>query len=98
MAHYGLNNGGLSPGSTRYLYNEVFFGGAVGGEAGGIFIGGVPGVAGALTAGAGNVTVNANLIQGNLAGAGKGGGIRVNALNGLDVAGTALSTGSYSTT
>ena len=88
VAHYGLNNGGLIQ-ANKILYNEVFFGGAVGGEAGGIFIGGVPGVAGALTAGAGNVTINANLIQGNLAGAGKGGGIRVNAFNGLDVAGTA---------
>ena len=42
VAHYGLNNGGLIQ-ANKILYNEVFFGGAVGGEAGGIFIGGVPG-------------------------------------------------------
>jgi hypothetical protein len=72
--------------ANKILFNEVFFGGAVGGEGGGIYISGVPSaVAGTLTTGAGDVTVNANLIQGNLAGAGKGGGIRVNAFNGQDV-------------
>ena len=84
LAHYGLSDNGLIQGN-KFLYNEVFFGGAVGGEAGGIYLSGIPGLAGALTEGAGNVTVNGNLIQGNLAGAGKGGGIRATTFSGLDV-------------
>ncbi len=84
-ALYGNVNGTLIQ-ANKILFNEVFFGGAVGGEGGGIYMSGVPSaVPGTLTTGVGNVTVNANLIQGNLAGAGKGGGIRVNAFNGTDV-------------
>ena len=41
---------------------------------------------GALSSGAGSVTILNNLIQGNLAGAGDGGGIRVVGMNGADVA------------
>ncbi|MCP3885206.1 MAG: hypothetical protein GY700_06975, partial [Propionibacteriaceae bacterium] len=60
----------------------------------GIFIGGKPGlqplVVGdvplILSPGAGNITIDANLIRGNLAGAGDGGGIRIHQVNGLDIA------------
>ncbi len=68
------------------IFNESFFQGATV-SGGGIFIGGAPPLTpGALSPGAGNVTVNANLIQGNSAGAGDGGGIRLAAVNGQDVA------------
>ncbi|MEI6218653.1 MAG: Ig-like domain-containing protein, partial [bacterium] len=39
-----------------------------------------------LTPGAGTVTIDGNVIQGNLSGAGHGGGIRVDGFNGQDVA------------
>ena len=84
----GINHGGVCPGENvirenRILFNEDFFGALLNkaGKGGGIFIGG--NVAGGT--GSGNVTVNANLIQGNLAGAGSGGGIHVFAANGEDL-------------
>jgi hypothetical protein len=53
---------------------------------GGIFIGGAqPLTPGALTPGAGNVKVIGNKIQGNSAGAGDGGGMRLAGINGQDV-------------
>ncbi len=87
IAHDGFSNNG-SIANNQITFNEVFFGAAVGGDGGGIYIGGelANGAApGALGEGAGNVTVNANLIQGNLAGSGNGGGIRVQWFNGQDV-------------
>lgn len=87
IAHDGLSNNGLIA-NNKITFNEVFFGAAVGGDGGGIYIGGEianGAIAGALGAGAGNVTVNANLIQGNLSGSGSGGGIRVLWFNGQDV-------------
>ena len=84
----GINHGGVCPGENviqgnKILFNEDFFGALLNkaGKGGGIFIGG--NVAGGT--GSGNVTVNANLIQGNLAGAGSGGGIHVFAANGEDL-------------
>jgi len=84
----GINHGGLCPGENvirenRILFNEDHFGALLNkaGKGGGIFIGGD--VAGGT--GSGNVTVNSNLIQGNLAGAGSGGGIHVFAANGEDL-------------
>jgi FtsP/CotA-like multicopper oxidase with cupredoxin domain len=87
IEHYGLSNGGRITNNTIAL-NEVFFGGPLGGDGGGIFIGGEA-VPGALTDGAGNVTILSNLIQGNLAGSGSGGSIRALNFNGQDVAGSA---------
>ncbi len=53
---------------------------------GGMFIGGaVSVVPGELTAGAGDVIIDSNLIQGNNAGAGNGGGISFAMVNGRDV-------------
>lgn len=87
IAHYGLSDNGLIA-KNKITFNEVFFGVAIGGEGGGIFISGEianGNLPGALGDGAGNVTINGNLIQGNLAGAGSGGGIRALWFNGADV-------------
>jgi len=46
---------------------------------------GEPGAGAALTLGTGDVTVDSNLIQGNFAEAGNGGGIRLQSINGNDV-------------
>jgi len=56
---------------------------------GGIFIGGQPSMnllanPGALSRGSGSVLVDSNLIQGNLAATGEGGGIRLDTVNGED--------------
>ncbi len=68
------------------IFNESFLQGQTV-SGGGIFIGGAPPLtAGGLTPGAGNVQVLRNLIQGNSAGAGDGGGIRLAGVNGQDVA------------
>ncbi len=70
------------------IFNESFFQGSTI-SGGGIFIGGAPALPlapGGLTPGAGNVQVIGNLIQGNSAGAGDGGGIRLAGVNGQDVA------------
>lgn len=52
---------------------------------GGIYVGGQVGLAGAVSPGSGSVTIDGNLIQGNQAGAGDGGGIRTERVNGGDV-------------
>ncbi|GAB6906389.1 hypothetical protein DESC_600083 [Desulfosarcina cetonica] len=72
---------------NRVLFNEVFNQGPGDFSGGGLFIGGAaPLAAGSLSPGAGNVRVDANLIQGNGAGSGDGGGIRLAMVNGQDVA------------
>ncbi len=71
---------------NKILFNENFNQGVTV-SGGGIFIGGAPPiVAGALSPGSGSVKVLRNLIQGNGAGAGDGGGIRLARVNGEDVA------------
>ena len=84
----GIDHSGVCPGENviRYnkiLFNENYFGAILNnaGNGGGIYIGG--NAAGGT--GSGNVTVNANWIQGNLAGAGSGAGICVFAANGEDL-------------
>ncbi len=84
IGHQGVSDGGMIARNT-ILNNEVFYGIAVGGDGGGIYIGGANAVAG-LSDGAGSVSIDANLIQGNLAGSGNGGGIALNGVNGADVA------------
>lgn len=70
-------------GNNRILFNQTFNQGLkVSG--GGIHIGGEA-VLNGLTEGSGSVIVNANLIQGNQAGAGDGGGISLSLINGQDV-------------
>jgi FtsP/CotA-like multicopper oxidase with cupredoxin domain len=84
IGHLGLSPGGAI-GNNRILYNQTFNQATpVGG--GGVFVGGEPPVAGELTLGSGDVNINANLIQGNEAGAGPGGGIRTQYVNGQDIA------------
>jgi hypothetical protein len=68
------------------IFNESFFQGQTV-SGGGISISGAPPLTpGALSPGAGNLVVDGNLIQGNSAGAGDGGGIRLAMVNGQDVA------------
>ena len=67
------------------IFNENFLQGRTV-SGGGLYIGGAAPLAiGGLSPGAGNVVVNRNLIQGNAAGAGDGGGIRLAMVNGQDV-------------
>ncbi len=82
LAHIGLSDQGLIK-DNRILFNESFFGAILqrAGDGGGIYIGGD--IAGGT--GAGSVTIDANLIQGNMAGAGSGGGIRAASFSGDDV-------------
>ena len=86
--HFGKSDQGLIA-FNKIFFNEAFYGVAVGSHGGGVSISGEPAPAGApvgtLTEGSGSVTVNANLIQGNLAGSGNGGGIRLSLINGQDV-------------
>jgi hypothetical protein len=93
----GIGHDGCSPGgliaNNVIAYNECFKGVVgpgvpVSGEGGGIYIAGelLTAPAGTTVVGAGSVTIINNLIQGNLAGSGDGGGIRVAAFNGQDVA------------
>ena len=92
IGHLGLSRFGVIE-DNLVIFNESFLqAGPVNGS--GIFIGGKPGlqpvdVGGVpliLSPGSGTVTIDANLIRGNLAGAGDGGGIRVHQANGLDIA------------
>ena len=83
IGHRGLCLGDNVIQFNKILFNEAFFGAllAEAGDGGGIFIGGDA----AGGTGTGNVTIDANLIQGNLTGSGYGGGIRAFAVNGADV-------------
>jgi hypothetical protein len=87
IGHLGLSDLGVIE-DNDILFNESF---AQAGprSGGGIFIAGQPGLqavdALVLSPGTGNVTVDSNLIRGNLAGAGDGGGIQLASVNGLDV-------------
>jgi hypothetical protein len=86
ISHLGLSPGGLIE-RNDVLFNEVFQGNEIGGGGGGIEIAGEPDPAGGLTPGAGGVTIQRNLIQGNLGGAADGGGIALRFVNGKDVEG-----------
>ena len=83
IGHEGLSRGGLIA-NNLILNNEVFYGAAVGGDGGGIYLSGEATPAG-LSIGAGSVSVLNNIIQGNLAGSGRGGAICVAGFNGVDV-------------
>ncbi|HYD31112.1 MAG TPA: choice-of-anchor Q domain-containing protein [Azospirillaceae bacterium] len=85
IAHYGLSRDGLIA-DNRILFNQTFNQGRnVSG--GGLFIGGVAPLNGpaSLSNGSGSVKVVGNLIQGNQAGAGDGGGIRLERINGEEL-------------
>ena len=84
IGHIGLSNNGLIA-DNDIIFNESFNQGLTV-SGGGIFIGGgavLPGQT--LSEGSGSVKVISNLIQGNLAGAGDGGGIRTSRVNGQEV-------------
>jgi hypothetical protein len=84
IGHLGLADGGLIS-SNRVIFNQTY-NQAANPTGGGIFIGGASSVgATGNSAGSGSVTVTRNLVQGNNAGAGFGGGIRLAQVNGLDV-------------
>jgi hypothetical protein len=89
IGHLGVSDNGLIE-DNLILFNESFQqAGPVNGS--GIFVGGAPALQPApttgllLSPGSGTVTIDANIIRGNLAGAGDGGGIRIQQPNGLDV-------------
>lgn len=81
VVHYGLSNDGLIA-RNRVVSNEVASGNQIGGDGGGVYVSGLQGLS---NLGAGNVTLLSNLIQGNLAGAGSGGGVSVQYFNDQDV-------------
>ncbi len=92
IAHLGLSRNGLIE-DNHIIFNETFAqtpGTAPPG--GGIMISGQPALIPEaetgllLSPGTGNVIIDANLIRGNLAGAGDGGGISLNSINGQDIA------------
>ncbi len=84
IGHFGLSNNGVIEHNT-IVFNESFQQ-AQTANGGGILIAGLPSLTpNGRSEGSGNVTVDANLIQGNLAGAGDGGGIRTQFVNGADV-------------
>jgi hypothetical protein len=83
IAHFGLSNSGLIE-RNRILFNQSFNQG-LNVHGGGLLVAGEPALGTALSRGAGSVTVNANLIVGNHAGAGHGAGVRVQMVNGMDV-------------
>ena len=87
MAHIGLSDGAMIK-DNRILFNENFFGAILqrAGDGGGLYIGGD--IAGGT--GAGSVTIDGNLIQGNMTGSGSGGGIRAANISGDDVRAIAL--------
>ena len=101
IGHLGLSDNGLIEDNV-VAFNESFSqGSAV--DGGGIFIGGLPDLMPdttvvpplALTPGTGNVTLDANLLRGNLAGAGDGGGISLRRVNGEDVNQSPADTGPW---
>ncbi len=84
IAHLGLSDNGVISNNTIAFNQNFNQGKNVHGA--GLFIGGQPGLALQETEGSGDVVVEANLIQGNSAGAGFGAGITLSEINGVDVA------------
>lgn len=85
IGHIGISRDGLIANNT-VIFNQSFVQGAAT-SGGGIYVGGqAPLAAGTLSPGAGSVSILANLIQGNQAGGGDGGGIATSAVSGLDIA------------
>ena len=83
MGHFGLSDDGVIA-NNQILFNQNFNQGQ-GANGGGLLIAGELPAATTLTLGTGDVTVDANLIQGNNAGSGQGGGVRTQLVNGEDV-------------
>jgi len=92
IGHLGTSDFGIIRNNT-IIFNQTFQQTAgAGGAGGGIYIsGGVPLGNDALTTGAGNISIDANIIQGNQAGADDGGGIMLRFINGQDTAAASAS-------
>jgi hypothetical protein len=85
IGHLGLSSGGRIAANT-ILFNENFNQG-LNAHGAGLFVGGAAPLPGqTLSPGSGSVTIEANLIQGNQAGSGDGGGARLSSVNGQDAA------------
>lgn len=84
IGHLGVSNNGRIE-DNQIVFNQSFNQGQKR-DGGGIFIGGHLPFEDALSPGSGSVRINANLIQGNHAGAGDGAGIAAVRVNGQDVA------------
>jgi hypothetical protein len=98
IGHLGLSDGGVIA-DNDVIFNESFA--QAGPRAGGgIFIGGQPALMPTggllLSPGSGTVTIDSNVIRGNLAGAGDGGGIQLASVNGEDVESNNQSSNWYS--
>lgn len=84
IGHLGRSNDGQIANNT-VIFNQSFNQG-LNVSGGGIFVGGQASLDPTRPSpGSGSVTVSANLVQGNQAGAGDGGGIRAEFVNGLDI-------------
>ena len=87
IGHLGFSDNGLIEDNT-IIFNESFSQ-ATAESGGGLYVGGQPGLqlidGFQVSPGTGTVSIDANLIRGNLAGAGDGGGIRIENVNGEDV-------------
>lgn len=84
IGHLGFSQGGKIT-NNQILFNQSFQQ-TVSTHGGGIFVGGEPALAlQNLTLGTGSLTIDANVIRGNFAEAGHGGGVRLQQVNGADV-------------
>jgi FtsP/CotA-like multicopper oxidase with cupredoxin domain len=83
IGHYGQSNNGVIQGNTIVFNQSLNLSNITSG--GGVFIGGEPPAPPALTLGTGNVLIDSNVIQGNNAGSGHGGGIRTQYVNGATI-------------
>jgi hypothetical protein len=81
IGHFGRSDDGLIA-DNKIIFNQTFNQGTTV-SGGGIYVGGAP-VLNGVTDGSGSVDITGNLIQGNQAGAGDGGGIRTALVNGRD--------------
>jgi hypothetical protein len=83
IGHIGYSQGGRIA-NNQILFNQSFQQTAST-HGGGIMVTGEPPVAGTLSLGTGDVTIDSNVIRGNSAEGGHGGGIRLQQVNGADV-------------
>ncbi len=83
LGHIGFSQGGQIT-NNQILFNQSFNQSSTT-NGGGLVIEGEPSSLGGLTIGSGNVLVDANMIQGNHAQGGSGGGVRLQQVNGADI-------------
>jgi hypothetical protein len=93
LAHFGLSqNGEIS--NNKILFNQSYNQTSAT-NGGGLAIEGEPATGAGLSLGTGDVTVDSNLVQGNFAEGGSGGGVRLQFVNGNDVAVAPFSRGTW---